>query len=135
MIDEPERVSEVSNSYTSGGKNKMTEVPKELVDKVYESIEIARTTGKIKKGTNEVTKTIEKGNAKLVAVAKDVTPPEIVMHIPVLCEEKGVLCAEIPSKEELGAAAGIDIGTSSIAIVQEGEATALLKELSQKLKK
>jgi len=113
----------------------MTEVPKELVDKVYEAIEIAKTTGKIKKGTNEVTKVIEKGNVKLVAIAKDVSPKEIVMHIPILCEEKEVLCAEIPSKEELGAAAGLHVGTASIAIIQEGEAKPLLKELSEKLKK
>jgi len=113
----------------------MAEVPKELIDKVYEAIEVAKATGKIKKGTNEVTKAIEKGDVKLVVVAKDVSPPEIVMHIPILCEEKGVLCAEVPSKEELGAAAGIDIGTASIAIAQEGEAKALLKELAEKLKK
>ena len=36
------------------------EVPKELVDKVYEAIEVAKATGKIKKGTNEATKVIEK---------------------------------------------------------------------------
>ena len=113
----------------------MAEVPKELIDKVYEAIEVAKATGKIKKGTNEVTKAIEKGDVKLVVVAKDVSPPEIVMHIPILCEEKGVLCAEVPSKEELGAAAGIDIGTASIAISQEGEAKALLKEIAEKLRK
>ena len=58
------------------------EAPKELVDKVYEAIEVAKATGKIRKGTNEATKVIEKGQAKLVAIAKDVNPPEITMHIP-----------------------------------------------------
>jgi len=113
----------------------MSETPKELIDKIYEAIEVAKTTGKIKKGANEVTKAIEKGIAKLVAIAKDVTPPEIVMHIPILCEEKGVLCAEVPSKEELGTAAGIDVGTAGIAIIQEGEASSLLKEIAEKLRK
>ena len=113
----------------------MTEVPKELVDKVYEAIELAKATGKIKKGTNEVTKAVEKGEVKLVAIAKDVSPKEIVMHIPILCEEKGVLCAEVPSREELGAAAGLHVGTASIAIMQEGEAKPILKELNTKLKK
>ncbi|MBU0757231.1 MAG: ribosomal L7Ae/L30e/S12e/Gadd45 family protein [Nanoarchaeota archaeon] len=100
-------------------------------DKVYEAIEIARTTGKIKKGGNEVTKSIERGTAKLVAVAKDITPPEITMHIPLLCEEKGILCIQIPSKEELGAAAGLSVGTSAVSITQEGEAKALISELSK----
>ena len=42
-------------------------------EKIYEAVEIARKTGKIKKGANETTKAIEKGFAKLVVVAKDVT--------------------------------------------------------------
>ncbi len=92
------------------------------IDRIYEAVEVAKATGKIRKGTNEVTKAIEKEEAKLAIIAKDVTPPEIVMHIPVLCKEKNIPFAEVPSKEELGAAAGLDLGTSSIAIVQEGEA-------------
>ena len=110
------------------------EVPKELVDKVYEAIETAKTTGKIKKGTNETTKIIEKGTAKLVAIAKDVTPPEITMHIPMIAEEKGVPCFTVPSKEELGAAAGIQVGTGSVVIVEEGEAKSIIKELTTKAK-
>ena len=108
------------------------EVPKELLDKVYEAIETAKTTGKIKKGTNETTKTIEKGKAKMVVIAKDVTPPEITMHIPLIAEEKNVPCFTVPSKEELGAAAGIQVGTGSIAIVEEGEAKNLIKEIISK---
>ncbi|MBW2982112.1 50S ribosomal protein L7Ae [Candidatus Woesearchaeota archaeon] len=110
------------------------EISKEMVDKVLEAIEIAKTTGKIKKGTNETTKAVERGTAKLVAVAKDASPPEIVMHIPLLSEEKGILCVEIPSKEALGASAGIDVPTASVAIVQEGEAKKLIKEIVEKNK-
>ncbi len=110
------------------------EVPKELLDKVYEAIETAKTTGKIKKGTNETTKTIERGKAKMVVIAKDVTPPEITMHIPLIAEEKNVPCFTVPSKEELGAAAGIQVGTGSIAVVEEGEAKSLIKEIISKAK-
>jgi large subunit ribosomal protein L7Ae len=113
----------------------MAEAPKEIVDKVLEAIELAKATGKIKKGTNEVTKAIERGTAKLVAVAKDVSPPEITMHIPELCKEKGIPCAEIPSKEDLGASAGIPVPTVSVAVTQEGDAKPLIKELTEKLKK
>ena len=111
------------------------EAPKELVDKVYEAIEVAKATGKIRKGTNEVTKVIEKGIAKFVAIAKDINPPEITMHIPLLAEEKGVPCIQVPSKEELGAAAGLDVPTGSVAIVQEGESKQLIKELTEKITK
>ena len=113
----------------------MEEASKEIVDKVLEAIEVAKSTGKIKKGTNEVTKAIERGTAKLVAYAKDVNPPEITMHIPLLCEEKGISCVPVPNKEELGAAAGIGVPTVSVAITEEGEATKLVKEINEKLKK
>ena len=111
------------------------EASKELINKVYEAIEIAKTTGKLRKGTNETTKAIERGDTKLVAIAKDVSPPEITMHIPLLCEEKGIACIQVPSKEELGASAGLGVGTSAVAIVQEGEAKHLVKEIVEQLKK
>ncbi len=101
----------------------------ENADKVLEAIEIAKTTGKIRKGINETTKAIEKGDAKVVAIAKDVNPPEVTMHIPLLCKEKGIPCIEIPTKEELGAAAGISVGTAGVAITQEGEAKKIIKEI------
>ena len=101
---------------------------KDVIENVYEAIEVAKTTGKIRKGTNETTKAIEKGEAKLV------NPPEITMHIPLIAQEKGIPCVEVPSKEELGAAAGINVGTSSVAIVQEGEARELIKKISEKAK-
>lgn len=108
---------------------------KEISDKVLEAIEVAKATGKIKKGTNEVTKAVEKGQAKLVAIAKDVSPPEITMHIPVLCKEKGVPCFEVASKEELGAAAGISVPTVSVAVIVEGDSKAIIKELAGKSEK
>ena len=111
------------------------EISKETIDKVYEAIEVAKSTGKIKKGTNEVTKAIERGEAKLVAYAKDVNPPEITMHIPLLCEEKGIFCVAVPTREELGAAAGIGVPTVSVAITEEGEAAKLVKEITGKSKK
>ena len=111
------------------------EAPKELIDKVYEAIEVAKATGKLRKGTNEATKVIEKGTAKFVVIAKDVNPPEITMHIPLLAEEKGIPCVQVPSREELGAAAGIDIPASCVAIVQEGESKQIIKEIVDRMKK
>lgn len=98
-------------------------------EQLYEAVEMAKATGRIKKGTNEVTKSLEKGEPKLVIVAKDISPPEVVMHIPLLAKEKGIPCVEVASKEELGAAAGLSVGTSAIAIVEPGEAKNIIKSL------
>ena len=94
----------------------------------YELVELARKSGKIKKGTNEVTKSIERGEAKAVVYASDVTPKEIIMHIPLLAKEKGIVCIEVSSKEELGAAAGLTKPTAAVAITDAGEGKGLLKE-------
>ncbi|MBN1385620.1 50S ribosomal protein L7ae [Candidatus Woesearchaeota archaeon] len=107
------------------------ELEKDQQEKVFEAIELAKTTGKLKKGTNEVTKAIEKSTAKLVVIAKDVTPPEVVMHLPLLSDEKGIPCVAVGSKEELGAAAGVGVKTSCVAIVQEGEAKNIIKEIAK----
>ena len=91
-------------------------------EKVLEAIEIARTSGKLRKGANEVTKAIERGQAKLVVVAQDVSPKEIVAHLPVLCKEKGITCIEVDSKQKLGLAAGVNVSTASDAIINSGNA-------------
>ena len=88
----------------------------------YKIIETAKKTGKIEKGTNEVTKAIERGTAKFVAYATDVEPKEIVQHIPALCKEKGIPCMEVDSKQKLGLAVGIQVPSSSIVVIQAGDA-------------
>ncbi|OYT48765.1 MAG: 50S ribosomal protein L7ae [Desulfurococcales archaeon ex4484_42] len=106
------------------------EVPPEIAEKAYEALRKARETGgKIKKGTNETTKAVERGLAKLVLIAEDVDPPEVVMHLPLLCEEKKVPYLYVPSKKRLGEAAGIEVAAASAAILDPGGAKDLLEEL------
>lgn len=109
------------------------EVPEELAEKAYKAVEVARETGKIKKGTNETTKAVERGIAKLVIIAEDVDPPEVVAHLPLLCEEKKIPYVYVPSKKRLGEAAGIDVQAASAAIIEPGEAASLIKEIVEKV--
>ncbi len=97
----------------------------------YSIVEQARKTGKIEKGTNEVTKAVELGTAKLVVYAADVDPKEIVAHFPALCKEKGIPCQEVDSKQKLGIAAGIPVSTASIAVIDSGEADSDIKNLKK----
>jgi len=101
---------------------------------IYELIEKARKTGKVEKGTNEVTKAVERATAKLVVYAGDVEPKEIVQHLPVLCKEKNIPCKEVDSKQKLGIAVGIPVAASSVAVIEPGEAEkdiAGLEEMNQ----
>lgn len=104
---------------------------KELIEKAYQAIEAAKASGKVRKGINEVTKCVEKGTAKLVAYAGDINPPEIVMHLPLLCKEKGIPCVKVGGKEELGAAAGLTVPTSAVAVLTEGDAKDMIKDIAE----
>lgn len=110
------------------------ETPKEISDKAYSLAEMARDGGKIKKGTNEVTKVVERGNAAIVIMACDVEPPEILAHMPALCEERNVPYVYVPSKTELGAAIGLDKPTATIAIMDVGKGKPLCDEIAQAVK-
>ncbi len=98
---------------------------------VLEMIEIARETGKIKKGVNEATKAVERGVAKAVIVAEDVDPPEILMHFGPLCDEKKIAIFKVPSKSELGRAAGLDVSSSAIAITDLGDAKKKFQDVAK----
>lgn len=91
---------------------------------IYQILEKVRRTGKIEKGTNEVTKAIERGTAKLVVYAGDVEPKEIVQHLPLLCKEKKIKCVEADSKQKLGISVGLPVSASSVVIIESGEAEA-----------
>ena len=110
------------------------ETPKELSDKAYNLAEMARDGGKIKKGTNEVTKAVERGEAAVVIMAVDVEPPEILAHMPARCEERGVPYVYVPAKVELGNAIGLEKPTASIAIVDVGKGKALCDEIAEAVK-
>ena len=98
-------------------------------EEIFEIIVASRQTGKIRKGVNETTKAVERGLAKLVVVAEDVTPPEIVMHLQPLCDEKKITLVKVPTKSELGRAAGLQVPTVSVAVLDAGEAKAKLNSI------
>lgn len=77
---------------------------------------------KIRKGMNEVTKSIERSQAKIVVMAEDVSPPEILYHVPLLCDEKNIPYAYLSTKKNLGNAVKLNIGASAIAVENAGSA-------------
>jgi len=109
------------------------ETPKELVDLTYELLRQAKESGKVKKGTNEVTKAVERGLAKLVIIAEDVEPPEVVAHLPILCDERKVPYVYVPSKAQVGELLGINVGAASACIIEAGEAQGLLEQIINKI--
>jgi len=108
------------------------ETPADLLEKALGVLESARDSGKIRKGTNEVTKAVERGKAQLVFIGADVDPPEIVMHLPMLCEEKNIPYLYSP-KAEIGDAVRIHVPTAAACIVEPGKSKDGLAEVADKL--
>lgn len=109
------------------------DVPADLEDRALEALEVARDTGTVKKGTNEATKAIERGNADLVYIAEDVQPEEIVMHLPELADEKGIPYIFVGAQDDLGHASGLEVGSAAAAIVDAGDASDDIDDIGQKV--
>jgi large subunit ribosomal protein L7Ae len=109
------------------------EVTPEIMERAYETVKLAKEDGKLRKGANESTKAVERGIAKLLVIAQDVDPPEIVAHLPLLAEDKKITYVYVDSKKKLGEAAGIDVSTSAVAVVEAGKGKPLLEEVLTKV--
>ena len=80
---------------------------KELTQDIFNTITRCSQLKKIKKGANEATKTLNRGISDLIVIAADVKPLEIVLHLPLLCEDKNVPYVFVESQRLLGRACGV----------------------------
>jgi len=106
------------------------ETPRDLVNAIYEAVRLAKQSGLVRKGTNETTKAIERGISKLVIIAEDVEPPEVVAHLPILCDERTSKYVFVPSKKDLGNALGIEVGSAAATIIDAGESQQILDQIT-----
>lgn len=111
------------------------ETPQDLVSPILEAVRVASQSGKVRKGTNEATKAIERGISKLIVIAEDVEPPEVVAHLPIICDEQGAAYAFVPSKQELGKALGIDVTSAAAAILDSGDAQHIVDQVIESISK
>ena len=111
------------------------ETPNDLVNPILEAVRVAAQSGKVRKGTNEATKAIERGISKLIIIAEDVEPPEVVAHLPIICDEQGAAYAFVPSKQELGKSLGIDVTSAAAAILDSGDAQHIVDQVIETISK
>ncbi|KAJ5900036.1 hypothetical protein N7495_004780 [Penicillium taxi] len=78
-----------------------------LTQSLLDLVQQANNYKQIKKGANETTKTLNRGTSELVICAADATPLAIILHLPLLCEDKNVPYVYVPSKTALGRACGV----------------------------
>jgi large subunit ribosomal protein L7Ae len=111
------------------------ETPPDLISPILEALRVASQSGKVRKGTNEATKAIERGISKLTVIAEDVEPPEVVAHLPIICDEQGAAYAFVPSKQELGKSLGIDVTSAAAAILDSGDAQHIVDQVIETISK
>ncbi len=111
----------------------MSKTPKDVYDKALEAVRLAKANGSVKKGINEVTKSVERNLSSLVLVAEDVEPKEVIMHIPPLCEQKRIALVYVPTKAEIGNAVGINVPCSAVSIEKAGNGESAVKEVVAKV--
>ena len=54
-------------------------------------------------------------------------------HLPILCEERKIPYVFVPSKDQIGPAIGIDVSTASAAVLDAGEGSQILEQVTQEL--
>ncbi|XP_040271631.1 H/ACA ribonucleoprotein complex subunit 2 [Bufo bufo] len=89
---------------------------RKLTKRLYKCIKKAVKHKNIRRGVKEVQKFINKGEKGIVVLAGDTLPIEVYCHVPIMCEERSIPYAYVPSKSDLGAAAGSKRPTCVILI-------------------
>jgi len=93
-----------------------------LADRTYKLVKKATSIKKLRRGVPEVVKAIRKGAKGIVVIAADIFPVDVVSHLPVFCEEKGIPYAFVPSRQQLGAACATKRAASAVMVLG-GEAS------------
>ncbi|KAI9295223.1 L30e-like protein [Neoconidiobolus thromboides FSU 785] len=78
-----------------------------LSNSILDLVQQASHYKQLRKGANEVTKTLNRGISEFIVMAADCEPIEILLHLPLLCEDKNVPYVFVPSRSALGRAAGV----------------------------
>jgi len=89
-----------------------------LTTKILNLVQQAVNYKQLRKGANEATKTLNRGQSEFVVMAADAEPLEILLHIPLLCEDKNVPYVFVRSKQALGRACGVSRPVISASITQ-----------------
>jgi len=100
----------------------------DLTNSILELAQQACQYKQLKKGANEATKTLNRGVSEFIVLTADTEPLEILLHLPLLCEEKNVPYVFVPSKAALGRACNV-----SRPVISASVTTSESKELQSQI--
>ncbi|KAG9104473.1 hypothetical protein FRC06_002129 [Ceratobasidium sp. 370] len=94
---------------------------KKLVKKLHKTVKKASKGRQVKRGVKEVVKSIRKGEKGLLILAADITPIDIISHLPVMAEDASIPYVFVASKEELGQASSTKRPTSCVLVCPDAK--------------
>jgi len=107
---------------------------KKLTKKVYKLIKKgSKHKTYVRNGLKDVQSRIRKGEKGLVVFAGDVTPIEVMCHMPAVCEEKSLPYVYTPSRQDLGSAMGVKRGCLMVMVREHEDYKELYDELAQEI--
>uniref|UniRef100_A0A7E4UT64 Ribonucloprotein n=1 Tax=Panagrellus redivivus TaxID=6233 RepID=A0A7E4UT64_PANRE len=104
----------------------------EFGQKLLDLVQQALNYHQLRRGANEATKTLNRGLSELIIMAADAEPLEIILHLPLLCEDKNVPYVFVKSKAALGRACGVTRPVIAVSITSSESSQ--LKGQVQKIK-
>merc|ERR1711935_855870 len=107
---------------------------KKLSKKLYKCIKkgIKHKTY-VRNGLKDVQARIRKGERGLVVFAGDVTPVEVMCHLPAVCEERGLPYCYTPSRQDLGTAMGVKRGSLMVLIKEHEDYQDVFEECKKEM--
>src|SRR5690606_8078137 len=108
-----------------------------LTQQILDLVQQASHYRQLKKGANETTKTLNRGISEFIVMAADTTPLEILLHLPLLCEDKNVPYVFVPSKIALGRACGVSRSgiAASVTSNEASELSGQVRTLKDKIER
>ncbi|KPI39085.1 13 kDa ribonucleoprotein-associated protein [Cyphellophora attinorum] len=108
-----------------------------LSQKILDLVQQASNYRQLKKGANEATKTLNRGTSEIVILAADTTPLAILLHLPLLAEDKNVPYVYVPSKVALGRACGVSraVIAASITTNESSDLMPQIRELKNRVER
>lgn len=85
-------------------------------------------------GLKEVQRRIRRGETGLVIFAGDITPIDIMSHMPGVCETKNLPYCYVPSREDLGSAMGVKRSAVMVLIRKQENYSDLYDECLSEIK-
>jgi len=104
-----------------------------LTQQLLDLVQQASHYHQLKKGANECTKTLNRGISEIVVLAADASPLAILLHLPLLAEDKNTPYIFVPSKVALGRACGVarSVIAASITTNEASDLVAQIRQIKQ----